>query len=57
MDHVLRIVDTDRDSLEERVSVAIGDQAGECVVKHFTHWFTGRPPVHEATVVRLPHAA
>ena len=57
MDHVLRIIDTDRDSLEERISVAIGGQDAECVVRHFTHWFTGRPPVHEATVVRLPRAA
>ena len=47
----MRIVDGDLASLEERVRRAMDDGA-ECVVARFTYWYTSRPPVHEAVVLR-----
>jgi len=47
----MRIVDGDLDSLEGRLRSAIDDGA-ECIVARFTYWYTSRPPVHEAVVLR-----
>ena len=47
----MRIVDGDLDSLEDRLRWAMDDGA-ECIVARFTYWYTSRPPVHEAVVLR-----
>lgn len=51
MEEVTRLVDGDLEMLEERVARALEDGA-ECVVARFTYWYTSRPPVHEAVVLR-----
>jgi hypothetical protein len=51
MEEVTRMVDGDLEMLEERVKRALEDGA-ECVVARFTYWYTSRPPVHEAVVLR-----
>lgn len=52
MEQVERLIDTDPASLEERVSRLVARIGEACVVRRFTHWFTGRPPMHEALVLR-----
>ena len=53
MELVARITDTDAVSLRKRVEDTLeNDGGGECVVTNFTYWYTARPPVHEATVLR-----
>jgi hypothetical protein len=51
MEEVMRIVDGDLESLEDRLRRAMDDGA-ECIVARFTYWYTSRPPVHEAVVLR-----
>lgn len=48
--HVLRIVDGDERSLARRVDLALSSLPDGSRVDHFTYWYTGRPPLHEATV-------
>lgn len=48
--HVLRIVDGDERSLARRVDLALSGLPDGSRVDHFTYWYTGRPPLHEATV-------
>jgi hypothetical protein len=55
MEEVTRIVDGDLELLEQRVERALEDGA-ECVVARFTYWYTSRPPVHEAVVMRPERA-
>ena len=52
MEEVAHIIDADAASLEERVTEALAHEGGELVVDRFTWWQTGRPPVHEALVLR-----
>ena len=52
MEHVARIIAADPVALEERVAEAVTQEPGECVVSRFTYWYTARPPVHEAVVLR-----
>ena len=52
MDQIARIVDADAVSLDARVSRALAQDGAGCVVARFTYWYTGRPPVHEAIVLR-----
>jgi hypothetical protein len=47
---VLRIVDGDEHSLARRVDLALSGLPDGSRVDHFTYWYTGRPPLHEATV-------
>ena len=47
---VLRIVDGDVRSLARRVDLALSGLPDGSRVDHFTYWYTGRPPLHEATV-------
>jgi hypothetical protein len=47
---VLRIVDGDERSLARRVDLALSALPDGTRVDHFTYWYTGRPPLHEATV-------
>jgi len=48
--HVVRIVDGDERSLQRRVDLALSGLPDGSRVDHFTYWYTGRPPLHEATV-------
>ena len=52
MEQVQRLTDTDVVSLDERIAKVVERCGGDCVVKRYTHWFTGRLPVHEALVLR-----
>jgi hypothetical protein len=52
MEPVARLIDGDLDSLELRVTKALALDGGDCRVARFTYWYTGRPPVHEAIVLR-----
>ena len=52
MESVARLIDGDLGSLELRVSKALALNGGECRVARFTYWYTGRPPVHEAILLR-----
>jgi len=60
MEPVARLIDGDLSSLELRVNkaLALAVDGGECRVARFTYWYTGRPPVHEAILLRgeLPAA-
>ncbi|MCZ4492810.1 MAG: hypothetical protein JWP53_1741 [Conexibacter sp.] len=47
---VVRIIDQDEDSLARRVDLALSGLPDGSRVDHFTYWYTGRPPLHEATV-------
>ena len=53
MEQIARIVDADDVSLDARVARALAQDGAGCVVARFTYWYTGRPPVHEAIVLRL----
>jgi hypothetical protein len=48
--NVLRIIDGDEQSLARRVDLALSGLPDGSRVDHFTYWYTGRPPLHEATV-------
>ena len=54
MEPVARLIDGDAASLELRVSRALALDGGSCRVARFTYWYTGRPPVHEAILLRAP---
>ena len=54
MDDVVRIIDGDAASLERRVARLLERLGSEWRVARFTYWYTGRPPIHEALVVRPP---
>lgn len=54
MDQIARLIDGDSGSLEARVLAVLKDDTTECVVTRFTYWYTARPPVHEAIVLRPP---
>ena len=47
---VVRLIDGDKDSLARRVDLALSGLPDGSRVDHFTYWYTGRPPLHEATV-------
>lgn len=52
MVELLRLLDSNEESLRSRVSRAVselGDQP--VIVDYFTHWYTTRPPLHEAVVL------
>jgi hypothetical protein len=50
MQEIMRIVDSDEQSLAARVEAALALLGGEPVVSRFTLWYTTRPPVHHAVV-------
>jgi len=56
MEQVARLIDADTVSLDARVARALARDGADCVVARFTYWYTGRPPVHEAIVLRPPGA-
>jgi hypothetical protein len=53
----IRIIDGDEGSLDRRVARALESQPPGTVVGRFTWWYTGRPPLHEATVLPPPAEA
>jgi hypothetical protein len=52
MTEIIRLLDSDLAALRARVSRALEtiDDA-PVVVDYFTHWYTPRPPLHEAVVL------
>jgi hypothetical protein len=56
MEQLARIVDASAVSLDARVARALAHDGAGCVVARFTYWYTGRPPVFEAIVLRPPAA-
>ena len=57
MHDVVRIIDGDPASLEARVARMLTQVGSDWRVARFTYWYTGRPPIHEALIVRPPRAA
>ena len=52
MTELVRILDSDEASLQARVTRAIGELGDiPVIVDYFTHWYTTRPPLHEAVVL------
>jgi len=53
MTELVRLLDSDEASLKARVTRAL-TEIGDIpvVVDYFTHWYTTRPPLHEAVVLR-----
>jgi hypothetical protein len=54
MQDVVRIVDGDPASLEARIARMLEHVGSDWRVARFTYWYTGRPPIHEALLVRPP---
>jgi hypothetical protein len=55
MEQLARLIDGDAASLDARVLRALErDGAAGCLVSRFTYWYTGRPPVYEALLLRRP---
>ena len=54
VEDVVRLIDGDPDSLEARVARALERVGSDWRVARFTYWYTGRPPIHEALIVRPP---
>ena len=53
MQEIMRIVDSDEQSLATRVEAALA-MHGPHVVTQFTLWYTTRPPVHHAVLRAEP---
>jgi hypothetical protein len=52
MVELLRLLDSNEESLKSRVTRALGEFGDQpVVVDYFTHWYTTRPPLHEAVVL------
>jgi hypothetical protein len=51
---VVRIIDGDEQSLDRRVDHALAGLPAGFRVDRFTYWYTGRPPLHEATLSPPP---
>jgi hypothetical protein len=56
MEEVVRLVDGDQRSLDLRIARTLERVGSDWRVARFTYWYTGRPPVHEALIVRPPRA-
>jgi hypothetical protein len=57
MHDVVRIIDGDPASLEARIARMLAHVGSDWRVARFTYWYTGRPPIHEALLVRPPAQA
>ena len=57
MHDVVRIIDGDPASLEARIARMLDHVGSDWRVARFTYWYTGRPPIHEALLVRPPAQA
>jgi len=47
---IARLIDGDEASLAQRVERVTATVAHEVSVRHFTYWYTGRPPAYEAVI-------
>ena len=54
MQDVVRLIDGDQTSLEARIARMLEQVGEDWRVARFTYWYTGRPPMHEALLVRRP---
>jgi hypothetical protein len=54
MEEVVRLIDGDQQSLDARIARTLERVGSDWRVARFTYWYTGRPPVHEALIVRAP---
>ena len=54
MQDVVRLIDGDQTSLEARIARMLEQVGEDWRVARFTYWYTGRPPMHEALLVRCP---
>jgi hypothetical protein len=54
MQDVVRIIDGNPASLEARIARMLEHVGSDWRVARFTYWYTGRPPIHEALLVRPP---
>ena len=52
MTEVLRLYDADRSALAARVQAARTTLGAAVTVSTYTYWYTSRPPVHEAILLR-----
>ena len=58
MQEIMRIVDSDEQSLATRIEAALARLGGRAVVSRFTLWYTTRPALHLAVLLsRAPDAA
>jgi hypothetical protein len=57
MQDVVRIIDGDPASLEARIARMLEHVGSDWRVARFTYWYTARPPIHEALLVRPPAQA
>jgi hypothetical protein len=57
MQDVVRIIDGNPASLEARITRMLEHVGSDWRVARFTYWYTGRPPIHEALLVRPPAQA
>lgn len=51
MEPIEHILDADARALEARVERALQTHGKDCQVRRRTHWYTSRPPMHEAVVL------
>jgi hypothetical protein len=52
MVELIRLLDSNEDTLRSRVTRALGELGDQpVIVDYFTHWYTTRPPLHEAVVL------
>jgi hypothetical protein len=54
MQEIMRIVDSDEQSLATRVEAAVARLGGRAVVSRFTLWYTTRPPAYTAVLRSMP---
>jgi hypothetical protein len=51
MEPIEHILDADARALEARVERALQTHGADCQVRRRTHWYTSRPPMHEAVLL------
>lgn len=51
MEPIEHILDADAGALEARVERALLKHGRDCQVRRRTHWYTSRPPMHEAVLL------
>ena len=51
MEPLEHILDADARALEVRVERALLTHGEDCQVRRRTHWYTSRPPMHEAVLL------
>ena len=51
MEPIEHLLDADLRALEARVERALQQHGKDCQVRRRTHWYTSRPPMHEAVLL------